>query len=171
MYGDMRTSTAPAGQFAATCAASCDGIGVDGGAIAAAAASATAAPPPRPPLPRTPPTGMPCTASSSAVPVRADSISIGAFLEVVAGHGPAVAPEKRTNVQHADAAAIEVGLVVAGELLHAVAEVEQAEMPRTDVTAARAEEQLAASLQHVDAHVVEKGPGHFPAPGPCGCCS
>ncbi len=53
---------------------------------------------------------------------------------------------------------------MAGELLHAVAEVEQPEMPRADLTAARAKKQLATPLEHVDAHVVEKGPGHFPGP-------
>ena len=81
---------------------------------------------------------------------------VGAGRHVVAGDGPAVAPQQRTNVEHADAAAIEIGFVVAGKLLHAVAEIQQAEMPGTDVTAARSGEQLAAALEHVDAHVVEE---------------
>ena len=81
---------------------------------------------------------------------------IGAFAEVLAGHRPPVAPEQRPDVEHADAAAVEIGLVVTRELLHAVAEIEQTEVPRSDEPAAGAEEQLAPSLQHVDAHVVEE---------------
>ena len=49
-----------------------------------------------------------------------------------------------------------------GELLHVVAEVEKAEMAGANKTAAGANEQLAAALDHVNAHVVEEGAGHFP---------
>jgi hypothetical protein len=45
---------------------------------------------------------------------------------------------------------------MARELLHAIAEIEQAEMSRTDVAAADPRNSLAAALQHVDAHVVEE---------------
>ena len=48
-----------------------------------------------------------------------------------------------------------------GELLHAIAEIEQAEMPGADHAAAGADEQLAAALDHVDALVIEEGTGHF----------
>ena len=97
-----------------------------------------------------------------ARPRRLDRV--GAGLDVLAGHRPAVAPEQRTDVEDADAAAIEVGFVVAGELLHAVPEIEQPEMAGADVAAAGPEEQLAAALQHVDAHVVEKRTGHLLRP-------
>ncbi len=53
-------------------------------------------------------------------------------------------------------AAIEVRFVMARELLHAVAEIEQAEVARADVPATRSQEQLAAALEHVDAHVVDE---------------
>ena len=86
---------------------------------------------------------------------------VGAALHVFAGDGPAVTPEQRPDIEDADAAAIEVGFIVAGELLHAVTEIEQPEMPGADVAAAGSEEQLAAPLQHVDAHVVEKRTGHL----------
>ena len=42
--------------------------------------------------------------------------------------GPVVALEEWTNIKHAAAAAIEIGFVVTGELLHATAEIEQSEM-------------------------------------------
>ena len=51
-----------------------------------------------------------------------------------------------------------------GELLHAVTEIEQAEVPGTDVAAARPEKQLAASLEHVDADVVDEWARHLARP-------
>ena len=84
---------------------------------------------------------------------------IGAFLEVVAGNGPAVFPEQRANVQHAAAAAVQVGLVMTGEFLHAVAEVHQAEVAGPDEATAGGHDQLAAAFEHVDAHVVQVGAG------------
>ena len=86
---------------------------------------------------------------------------VGAFLQVLAGNGPAVSPQQRADIQHAGAAPVQVGFVVQGELLHAVAEIEQAEMTGADHTAAGADEQLSAALDHVDALVVEEGTGHF----------
>jgi hypothetical protein len=59
------------------------------------------------------------------------------------------------------AASIEAGFVVTGKLLHAVAEVQQPEMPGPDVTPARAGEELAAALEHVDAHVVDERASHL----------
>ncbi len=50
---------------------------------------------------------------------------VRAFPDIVARYRPAVLPEQRADVEHAAAAAVHVGLVVAGELLHAVTEVEQ----------------------------------------------
>src|SRR5690606_8888085 len=40
--------------------------------------------------------------------------------KVLAGHRPSVAPEQRSDVEHAPAAAIEIRFVVQGELLHTV---------------------------------------------------
>ena len=51
---------------------------------------------------------------------------------------------------------------MAGELLHAVAQVEQAEVAGADDATAGADEELAAALEHIEAHVVEEGTGHFP---------
>ena len=79
-----------------------------------------------------------------------------------AGNGPSVAPQQRTDIEHADAAAIEVRLEVHRKLLHAVAEIEQAEMSRADVAAAGADKQLASALEHVDPDVVDKGTGDLP---------
>ena len=42
--------------------------------------------------------------------------------------GPVVALEEWTNIKHAAAAAIGIGFVMTGELLHATAEIEQSEM-------------------------------------------
>ena len=84
---------------------------------------------------------------------------IGAFLEVLCGNGPSVAPQQRTDVEHADAASIEVRLEVHRELLNTIAEIEQAEMSWADVAAAGADKQLASALQHVDPDVVDKGTG------------
>ena len=81
--------------------------------------------------------------------------------EVIARDRPTVTPQERTNVEHAGAAAIEVRLVVAGKLLHAVAEIEETEMSRADVTAAGSGKQFPASLDHVDAHVVDKRSRHL----------
>src|SRR5690606_26080136 len=75
--------------------------------------------------------------------------------EILSGDGPSVAPQERLNLEHTDAAAIEIRLVVERELLHIVAEIQQAEMAGADLPAARSGEQLAAAFQHVDAHVVE----------------
>ena len=86
---------------------------------------------------------------------------VGAGRQVLTGDRPAVAPQQRTNVEHADAAAIEVRFVVAGKLLHAVAEIQQPEMSHADVPAARSGEELAAALEHVDAHVVDERARHL----------
>src|SRR6185436_18265234 len=59
-------------------------------------------------------------------PRRLDGV--GAGLDVLARDGPAVTPEQRTDVEDADAAPIEVGFIVAGELLHAAPQIEQTEM-------------------------------------------
>jgi hypothetical protein len=48
---------------------------------------------------------------------------------------------------------------VARELLNPIAEIEEPEVPDADVTAARTGEQLPASLQHADAHVVDERTG------------
>src|SRR4029079_11611102 len=71
--------------------------------------------------------------------------------EVVAGHGPAVPPQERPNVEHAGAPSLEVGFVVQRESLYAIPEVEQAEMAGADDTASRPHEQRAAAADHVDA--------------------
>ena len=89
---------------------------------------------------------------------------IGAFLEVLSCDRPSVAPQERPDIEHADAASIEIRLVMHGELLHAVAEIEQPEVAGTDVAAARPEKQLAASLEHVDADVVDEWPRHLARP-------
>src|SRR5207245_8975954 len=47
---------------------------------------------------------------------------VGAGRQIVTGDRPAVALQQRTNVKHADAAALEIRFVVAGKLLHAGAE-------------------------------------------------
>ena len=86
---------------------------------------------------------------------------IRAFLDILAGHRPAVFPQQRANIQHAGAAPVQVRFIVAGELLHAVAQVQQAEVAGPDHAAAGADEQLAAALDHVDAHVVQEGAGHL----------
>src|ERR1039458_5499675 len=78
----------PAGQFADTCATSCGGItppvppNISRPAPSPPGTTAPRVPPPGPapapplpPLPRGPPTGIPSTLSSSAVPVPTDSIS------------------------------------------------------------------------------------------------
>jgi hypothetical protein len=80
--------------------------------------------------------------------------AVDARREVVAGHGPAVAPEQRPDVEHADAAAIEIGFVVQRKFLDVILD-EQSEVAGTDVSPARGGEQLAAALDHVDTHVVE----------------
>ena len=108
----MRTSTGPAGQFADTCAASCAAMGVTAGGArrpaatpghaGAAAPAAAASAADRHALHR--------QFERGAGPRGFDLV--GAFLEVLSGDGPAVAPEQRTDVEHADAAAIEVGFVV-----------------------------------------------------------
>ena len=51
---------------------------------------------------------------------------------------------------------------MAGELLHAIAQIEQAEVAGADDAAAGADEELAAALEHIDAHVVDEGTGHLP---------
>ena len=136
------------------------------------------APPPGPPRPRT-------AASPDAPAADRHSLHrqlerragahgfdlIRAFLEVLAGDGPAVFPQQRADIEHAGAAPVEVGFIVAGELLHAVAQIEQAEVAGADHAAAGADEKLAAALDHVDAHVVEEGAGHLPARGRRECCS
>jgi hypothetical protein len=65
---------------------------------------------------------------------------VRAFLEVIAGHGPTVTPHQRTDIQHTDGATIKISLVMARELLHAVAKIEQPEVSGADVSATRAEE-------------------------------
>ena len=50
---------------------------------------------------------------------------ICAFLEVVTGNGPSVFPEQRTNAQYTAAALVQIGLVMAGEFLNAVAQIQQ----------------------------------------------
>ena len=42
-----------------------------------------------------------------------------------------------------------------GELLHAIAEIHQTEMPRTDELSAGSDEQLPATFKHVDAIVIQ----------------
>ena len=46
---------------------------------------------------------------------------VRAFLQVFAGHRPSIPPEQWTNVQHAGAAAVQVGFIVQRELLHSIA--------------------------------------------------
>src|ERR1019366_7628038 len=82
---------------------------------------------------------------------------IGAFLEVVTANGPAVSPEQRADVHHAAPAAVQVGLVMTGEFLHAVAEVHQAEMAKPDKAAAGGRDEFAAAFDHVVAKIIEVG--------------
>ena len=190
----MRTSTLPAGQFVETCgdilrrnrhrpcranipppppAAARPPDGAPAGRRCGASV-----PPGRPAAAATtaarraaPPTGTPSTASSSAVPVRTDSISIGALLQVLAGHRPAVLPQQRADVQHAGAAAIQVGFIVQENFCTPSPRSSRPKWPGPIDAAAGSDEQLAAALNHVDALVVQERTGHFPASGPCGCCS
>ncbi len=121
-------------------------------------------PPPAAPPPPGPPPRAPLRASAAhrytlhgqlECRTGADGFDfVRAFLEVVAGDGPAVRPQQRPDVQHAGAAPVEVGLVMAGELLYAVAEVEQTEVARADDAAAGADEEAC------------RRPGAYPCP--CG---
>ena len=140
----------PAGQFVDTCG---EFLGRNRGH----GAGRGAAPPPR--APRVHPHEIHRQFQRIAAAFGLDLI--GAFLEVVAGNGPSVFPEQRANVQHAAAAAVQVGLVMTGEFLHAVAQVHQAEVARPDEAAAGGHNELAAAFEHVDAHVVEVGPVTF----------
>jgi hypothetical protein len=96
------------------------------------------------------------------VRIRSGFDLIRAFLEVVSGDGPAVSPQHRPDVEHARAAPVEVGFIVHGELPHVIAQVEQAEVAGADDAAAGADDQFTASLEHIEASVVEKGTRRFP---------
>ena len=108
----MRRSIGPEGQLADTCAGILRRDGITAPTPSAEAAD-------RHPLHR--------QFQRGAGPYGFDLV--GACLEVLAGDGPAVTPQQRTDVQHADAAAVEIGLVMARELLHAIAEIEQPKCP------------------------------------------
>ncbi len=54
---------------------------------------------------------------------------VRACYQIVTGDRPTVPPQQRPDIEHADAAAIEIRLVMHRDLLHAVPEIEQPEMP------------------------------------------
>ena len=113
---------------------------------------------------RGPPTGTPSTASSSAVPVRTDSISyVPSFRFSPATGQPSFHSSGRISSTLAPPL-IQVGFPVHGELLHAVAEIEEAEMAGANHAAAGADQELAAALDHVDAFGIEERAGNFPRP-------
>lgn len=57
------------------------------------------------------------------------------FLQILAGDGPTVFPQKRADIEHAGPAPIQVGFPVHGKFLHAFAEIEETEMTGADRTA------------------------------------
>ena len=129
----MRRSTLPAGHFEDTCAAV---LRWDRATLARK--SSAPASPSRPPSADR--NSLHCHLDYGSRANRFDLIR--PFLHVVAGDGPAVLPLERPNIQHARAASVKVRFVVEGKLLHALAEIEQAKVARTD-HAARLSQQTA----------------------------
>src|SRR6266496_2071087 len=68
---------------------------------------------------------------------------------------------QRADIQHAGAAPVQVGFKVRGELLHAFAKIEKAEMTCANHAAPGAQEQLSAALDHIDALAIEEGASHL----------
>ncbi len=89
---------------------------------------------------------------------------IRAFFEVVARDGPTISPEQRANIQHAGTAPVEVRFIVAGELLHAAAQVDQAKMTGPNDATAGSHEELAATEQHRHARMVQVRAGNLGGP-------
>ena len=89
--------------------------------------------------------------------MRGDYDLIGAFFHIFTRDWPTVFPEEWADVEHAGSATVEIGLPMDGEFLYPVSEVEETEMAGADVTAGGADELIATTLDHVDAHVIDEG--------------
>ena len=85
--------------------------------------------------------------------------AVGAVLEYLTGHGPAVDPEERSDAEGAPAAEVEVGLEVEGHLLDTGFEDESAEVPGSYAPGFGGEDELSAAVDHIPADIVVEGSG------------
>ena len=97
--------------------------------------------------------------------------AVGARPEVVAGDGPAVAPEQRTDIEHADATAIEIRLVVAARTSARRRRDRGGRNVRDRCSGRAIRETTCRRPASMSMPMLSRnGPVTLLARGPCGCC-